>query len=219
MGEAFPRHAVGTGARPRYSLELLVAVSAGVFSERGYDGTSMADLSRATGLAKSALYHYVESKEQLLRLALERAVVPLLALAEEAGGSPGPAITRLECLITSQVQLLVRELPYVALLLRVRGNTGTECWALERRRAFDRCVADLVREAVADGDLPDSGDPALVSRLVSGMINSMSEWHRPEPGGVPVEEGRLVRTVVSMVFDGLRATPSGQVPGGRTSAP
>ncbi|MFF0449921.1 TetR/AcrR family transcriptional regulator [Streptomyces sp. NPDC004609] len=202
--------------RPRYSLDLLVSVSARVFSEHGYDGTSMADLSRATGLAKSAIYHYVDGKEQLLRLALDRAVGPLLAFAAESRNGPGPAVDRLSRLMSRQVLLLTDELPCVALLLRVRGNTETERWALDRRRAFDRCVAGLVQEAIDEGDVTPVGDARLVSRLLSGMINSLVEWYQrgacPEEsdgadGGREAEAARLAREVVRMAFEGLGAVP------------
>ncbi|MGI8953653.1 MAG: helix-turn-helix domain-containing protein [Nocardioidaceae bacterium] len=67
--------------RPRYDIDTLLGVAVRVFTERGYDGTSMEDISRASGLSKSSLYHHIQSKQQLLRLALERAVGPLYAVA------------------------------------------------------------------------------------------------------------------------------------------
>nr|WP_284288439.1 helix-turn-helix domain-containing protein [Angustibacter aerolatus] len=51
--------------RPRYDLERLLAVAVQVFIERGYDATSMHDVSAASGLSKSSLYHHVTSKEQV----------------------------------------------------------------------------------------------------------------------------------------------------------
>ncbi|MFJ9562848.1 TetR/AcrR family transcriptional regulator [Streptomyces fuscichromogenes] len=198
----------GKTDRPRYTPELLVSVAARVFVERGYDGTSMADLARATGLAKSALYYHVQGKEQLLRLALERAVVPLLAFAEESGG-PGRAVDRLDRLVEQQVRLLVDALPYVTLLLRVRGNTATERWALERRRAFDRCVAGLVRRAMDEGDLWSGADPRLVSRLLSGTVNSIVEWYVPPADGRSARDRAddLVRAVRRAIFGGLAHAP------------
>ena len=50
--------------RPRYDQDALLAVAAEVFAERGYDGTSMEHLSRASGLSKSSIYHHVEGKER-----------------------------------------------------------------------------------------------------------------------------------------------------------
>jgi AcrR family transcriptional regulator len=192
------RPAPGLPTRRRYDAASLLAVAARVFTERGYDGTSMEDLARATGLSKSSIYHHVEGKEQLLRLALQRALEPLFAVTAEPGASTGPAIARLEYVLRREIAVLVEELPYVTLLLRVRGNTETERWALDRRRAFDRIVTDLVAAAQAEGDLRAGADPAVVARLLFGMINSLTEWYRP--GGA----ADLADTVVALAFDGLR---------------
>jgi len=191
--------------RAQYDLASLLAVAVGVFIERGYDGTSMEDLARATGITKSSIYHHIASKEQLLRLAVERALGALFAVIEEDGARSGRAIDRLDYLVGRVVEVLAAELPYVTLLLRVRGNTETERWALERRREFDRTVRALVAEAAADGDIRPDVDPAIVERLVFGMINSVTEWYHP--GRVAVDE--LRRTVVSIVAAGLANAPAG----------
>src|SRR6202034_3634664 len=60
--------------RPGYDLEAVLQVAVEVFNERGYDGASMEDLSRRLGIAKSGIYHHVSGKEELLRLALDRAL-------------------------------------------------------------------------------------------------------------------------------------------------
>lgn len=50
-------------------------------------------------------------------------------------------------------------LPYVTLLLCVRGNTETERWALDRRRSFDAVVASMVQAAVDDGEISGEEGP------------------------------------------------------------
>jgi AcrR family transcriptional regulator len=193
--------------RRRYDTESLLEVAVAVFTERGYDGTSMEDLARASGLSKSSLYHHIDGKEQLLRLALERAVEPLFAVTGEPQAMAGRAIERLEYVVRREVEVLADRLPYVTLLLRVHGNTGTERWALERRREFDRFVAGLVAQAARDGDVRADLDPAVVTRLLFGMINSLVEWYRPDADGgvrsprLPVD--RLADSVVRLAFDGL----------------
>ena len=188
-------------ARPRYDLDRLLTVAADVFTERGYDGTSMEHLASASGLSKSSLYHHIESKEQLLRLALERAVEPLYAVVEEPGATTGRAVDRLAHVIRGEVQVLAARLPYVTLLLRVHGNTDIERWALEQRRAFDKVVASLVQQAVDEGDLRPDLDAATTARLVFGMINSLVEWWRPARGGV--ETDAVAAQVEQLVFRGL----------------
>ncbi len=189
--------------RDTYTPESLLAVAVEVFNERGYDGTSMEHLSRAAGISKSSIYHHVRSKEELLRRAISRALDGLFAVLEEPEAREGRAIERLEHVTRRTVGVLTAELPHVTLLLRVRGNTRTERWAMERRREFDHRVAELLKAAVAEGDLRADLDARLTTRLLFGMINSIVEWYRPLSGEASDGE-RIADTVVRLAFEGLR---------------
>ena len=93
-----------------------------LFNERGYDGTSMEDLSRRLGISKSAIYHHVPGKAELLRLAVNRALDGLFAEIDKLDAVDGRAIDRLEHLVRGSVLVLAEQLPFVTLLLRVRGQ-------------------------------------------------------------------------------------------------
>ncbi|GGZ03957.1 TetR/AcrR family transcriptional regulator [Streptomyces nitrosporeus] len=193
-----------TAKRDTYTPETLLAVAVDVFNERGYDGTSMEHLSQAAGISKSSIYHHVTGKEELLRRAVSRALDGLFAILDEPGAQDGRAVRRVEHVTRRTVEVLMNELPYVTLLLRVRGNTGTERWALERRREFDQQVSRLLEAAVADGDLRADVDIRTATRLLFGMVNSLVEWYRPQPEG-SVERDQLADTVVRLAFEGMRA--------------
>jgi AcrR family transcriptional regulator len=202
-GAARPASAVtARRGRPGYDRQALLAVAVAVFNERGYDGTSMEDLSRRLGIAKSSIYYHVDSKEELLAMALDRALDGLFAVADQVKCSGGPAIERLEELVRGSVQVLADRLPYVTLLLRARGNTATERRALARRREFDQIVADLVAEAERDGEIRPDVDPAITARLLFGLVNSLVEWYRP--GRRPAAASELADAVCAVAFDGLR---------------
>jgi len=200
------RARVGSTASARrapYDAASLLDVAVRVFNERGYDGTSMEDLARAAGISKSSFYHHVDGKEALLAAACERALSALSAIRDEPLSRSGPAVSRFEHVLRRTAESLLAELPYVTLLLRVRGNTATEKRALERRRDFDRFVANLVTQAVSDGDLRADIDPLLATRLSFGMVNSVVEWYRP--GRASAAE--VVDGAVELALRGLRATP------------
>ena len=187
--------------RPGYDRESLLLVAVKLFNERGYDATSMEDLSRKLGITKSAIYHHVPSKQELLRLGVARALDGLFEAAGEAESMRAPAIDRLEHLVRGSIAVLVDRLPFVTLLLRVRGNTKVEREALARRRQFDRLVADLVRAAEAAGDVRPDVDPAITARLLFGLVNSLVEWYRPRSG---TDACDLADAVCKVAFDGLR---------------
>jgi AcrR family transcriptional regulator len=186
--------------RPAQGPGSLLEVAVGEFITRGYDATSMEHLSQAAGITKSSFYHHFSGKEALLRAALERALDGLFAVLDEPGATTGSPSARLRHIVRGQVEVLVAELPYVTLLLRVRGNTETERWALERRRAFDAQIAALVREAVEAGEVR-AVDPALAARLLSGLVNSVAEWARAD------RSGTLPDTVTTAAFDGILPAP------------
>jgi AcrR family transcriptional regulator len=188
--------------RPGYDRESLLRVAVEVFNERGYDGTSMEDLAARLGITKSAIYHHVQGKAELLRLAVDRALDGLFAAVRETGDEES-ATARLEQLVRRSVEVLVAELPFVTLLLRVRGNTDVERAALARRREFDAVVADLVRQAVAEGGIRPDVDAGLTARLLFGMVNSMAEWYRPDRRRTAAE---LADAVITVAFGGLRTT-------------
>ena len=76
--------------RPGHDLASVLAVAVELFNERGYDGTSMGDLAAGLGIAKSAIYHHVASKEELLSLALDRALDGLVAVTSRRPRAPRP---------------------------------------------------------------------------------------------------------------------------------
>jgi AcrR family transcriptional regulator len=163
----------------------------------------MEDLAKRLGITKSAIYHHVDGKEELLRLATDRALDGLTAVTDEALAMDARAIDRLEHVVRRSVEVLVAELPFVTLLLRVRGNTPVERRAIARRRELDHAIAALVAEAEADGDVRPDVDPALVARLLFGTVNSIVEWYRPVRDGSST--GELADAICKVTFEGLRA--------------
>jgi AcrR family transcriptional regulator len=196
----------GRRGRPGHSLDSLLDVAVAVFNERGFEATSMEELAARLGVTKSAIYHHVPSKVELLRLALDRALDALFAVTEESGATTGRAIDRLEHVVRGSVRVLAAELPFVTLLLRLRGNSEIERTALQRRREFDRFVTGLVRAAEQEGDVRPDVDPAVTSRLLFGTVNSLTEWYRPTGGLTPDE---LADALVTTTFAGLRSAPAG----------
>ena len=187
--------------RPNYDQESILLVAVEVFNRHGYEATSMGVLAENLGITKSAIYHHVPSKEYLLQLALDKALGGLEAILEEDEAKQGAADARLEFVLRSAVAVLTDRLPYVTLLLRLRGNTEIERSALERRRAFDHAVAALVDQARTDGTLRSDIDARTTTRLLFGMINSIVEWFNPAG---PLTAEKLADDVVKVAFGGLR---------------
>ncbi|QDW75278.1 TetR/AcrR family transcriptional regulator [Lachnospiraceae bacterium KGMB03038] len=57
---------------PEETMKLILDVSAGLFSEKGYDNTSLQDIINETKLSKGAIYHHFDSKEDILKAIFHR---------------------------------------------------------------------------------------------------------------------------------------------------
>lgn len=199
---------VQTGAprrrgRPGYDRETLIERSIEIFNERGYHGTSMDALARELGITKSAIYHHVGSKEDLLEQAIAQGLNQLFAVIDSQDARTEiSAEERLRAVIRGSVEVLITYRDSVALLLRVRGTSAAERRALEKRREIDERTRALVEAAITEGSLRSDIDPGLITRLLFGMVNSLTEWYRPRPDR---DAETVADAVATIAFEGLRA--------------
>jgi AcrR family transcriptional regulator len=186
--------------RAPYDIETVTDAAVRVFNRRGYEAASMEDVARETGITKSSLYYHVSGKEELLARALERAFKWLLGVLEEPGAKSGTPLERLWHIVYRSVIITLEFVQEVELFQRVKGNTQTEREAMARRRRFDREVAALVRQAAAAGQIDSGVDAGLLTRLIFGMGNSITQWYRHE-GNLRPEQ--IAETVSRLVFEGI----------------
>jgi hypothetical protein len=108
--------------------------------------------------------------------------------------------------VRRSVDVLAAELPYVTLLLRVRGNTGAERWALERRREFDRRLAGWCRTrstpVTCARPRPPARDPAAVRRR--------QQRHRVVPPGRRTGLQQVSDTLVALCSRGCAPEGDGR---------
>jgi AcrR family transcriptional regulator len=188
-------------SRKAYNFDALLDVAVRVFLERGYDGSSLDQVARAAGITKASIYYHARGKEELLLRGAGRAFDALFAVLEnEPEATTGPALNRLKHMIRRTIEITIAMTPEVALLLRVRGNTRAERRILEKRREFDRLMAGLIADAQKEKSLRGDIDARLATRLLFGMLNSITEWYRRE-GALHAPE--IADAVFKLAFDGL----------------
>ncbi len=188
--------------RPGNDRDDVISAAVRLFNDHGYEATTIGMIADQLGVSKSAIYHHVRSKEELLAAALDHAMGSLEAVLADEQSQAGDAVARLEFVMRGTVTVLTNELAEVNLLLRLRGNTELERRILQRRRRFDRAVAQLMQDLADEQNFGSDTEPRATTRLVFGMINSITEWYRPDG---PLGTQALGDLVVRLVFQGLRA--------------
>jgi len=185
------RRATGNGEEFEKKLRHILRHAARVFAEKGYEGASIRDLSRSSGVSLAGLYYYCESKQKLLYLIERDAFESILrSLRERLAGVTEP---------DQQLRILVRNhLEYflahpVEMKVLAREDETLEA-------PYDREVAEIKREyyrmaramfeALRRRRAARRVNPRVAVLSLFGMMNWIYTWHnaRIDPGAAALAE-------------------------------
>jgi AcrR family transcriptional regulator len=150
-----------------------------VFWRKGYEGTSIAELTAAMGINPPSLYAAFGNKEALFRRALDRYEALHEASWREAldAQTGYEAIERL--LMRSAASLGDKRNPPGCLMVQAALCGGEECEPVmkelaARRDASLALIRERLRRAKREGDLPEDADPATLARFVGTVLHGMA---------------------------------------------
>lgn len=167
--------------RPReFDREAALRKAMMVFWERGYEGTSVGDITAVLGIAKPSLYAAFRCKEELFREAVELYDHVEGAAAEAALNEAPTARSAVETMLRANVEAYTHpEKPsgcmiVLAALLGTTENRPVREHLAELRRNGQ---ADLERRfdlGVRDGDLPSTANPEALAAFYSTVLQGLS---------------------------------------------
>jgi TetR/AcrR family transcriptional regulator, cholesterol catabolism regulator len=153
--------------------------AARIFCEKGYEGASMRDLSRASGMSLAGLYHYFESKEELLYLIQKHTFQTIIDNLRERLGSSTDPEERVRIFVENHLEYFLANKEAMKVLTHedetLKNGRGSEVRAIKRE--YYRICFDLLEDLQRDQGLQFSGRLAVLSLF--GMINWFYTWHNP----------------------------------------
>ena len=186
-------------------LQIRLAASR-LFVEQGYDGTSMQDIADAVGLTKPGLYHFVESKEDLLSAIVDAGVERL----EREVIEPARAIKDPEARLAAMIRLHVDNIshvesdlgnPVTALVENLIGLSDERRLEMEGRlRQVFEVIRGALEELKAQGRLADGLDPTVSAFSIIGMVMWTNRWRRP---GGRLSAAAVADGIVALALHGV----------------
>jgi len=174
-----------TGDSPRRTnwearRQVIIDTSAPVFARRGYHATGIMELCAANDLGKGALYHYINSKEELLAAIHDRVMDEVMLGADrvaEAGGSPSQQLAMLG---EELLDVIHRYPDHVWVFLHeFPALTGERAAQFRtRRRGYERRVEAVLQAGVDSGEFRTL-EPRLTAMAWLGMHNYTYLWLKP----------------------------------------
>ncbi len=192
-------------ARPR-EADLLAAATR-LFRTRGFHATSMQDLAEALGMNRGSLYHYIESKDDLLWMVLTRSFDLLDRRVRPILDGSAPPVERLRAAIREHLRVAAEHADELSLIQIELRSLSPERRALmvARRDAYEASWRAAIGEAIEDGSLR-AFDVRLAGIGILSACNWFTQWFRPD--------GELTVDVVAdrfcdLFLGGLRPRPEG----------
>lgn len=184
--------------------EELVQVAARLFAERGFHGTSMADLAEAMGVQKGSLYSLTGSKQDLLVVVTREGAATFHAALDRVPDD-SPPLDRVRLALRAHLAVVAAQVDTATVFIREwRFLEEPELTAFrdERRRYADRWQG-LFREAAERGALRTDLDVEATVLLVLSAANWAYTWIRP---GTDTDE--LADRFFAVLLEGVRGYAS-----------
>jgi AcrR family transcriptional regulator len=196
-----------TRGRPRsFDCDQALDRAMDVFWRKGYEGTSITDLTAAMGINPPSLYAAFGNKEELFRKALDKYVAARTSYWTSALEAPTARETA-EQLLREGVKLLTGECHRGCMMVKGALTCGDQSETLYREMAARRAQGEAslrqrFERAMAEGDLPDDVDPAGLARYVMAVSHGMS---------IQAEGGAGREELDQIVDVAIRAFPSAPI--------
>jgi AcrR family transcriptional regulator len=190
------------GGRRNRSGELIEAAIA-VFHEKGYASASIEEIAVMVGVRKGSVYHYIDSKEELLALIFEQSDSESAKLLEGVAALDLPAVDRLYALARNwtlwYMANIERITVYLADWTHLTGARRDRARAI-RRDQVDRLIS-IIDEVKREGGADPEIDSAHAAYFLFSAVNGLVTWYRrggPDPAERIAEAyaEMIVRTVV-----------------------
>lgn len=202
-----PRSGSSVAGDTRFDRRLaeILGHATDVFYDKGYEGASMRDLSRATGMSLAGLYYYFDSKDKLLYLIQKHTFETILAELEPKLRDISDPEQRIRVFIANHLEYFLANQKAMTVLSHedevLKGTFGDEILGIKRR--YYHICRELVETLKEAWSLDVNGRIAVLSLF--GMMNWIYTWYRPR---VDVDAAELARQMGDIFLHGIAANSS-----------
>jgi TetR/AcrR family fatty acid metabolism transcriptional regulator len=182
-----------------------------VFARQGFHSARVSDVAAEAGVAYGLVYHYFDSKDQMLNELFSERWALLLDASEEmqrGGGTPRDKLGGVASFIIESYRHEPELMKVIIVEVTRAANSFGRTHLAEIRRAYD-LVAEIVSDAQEAGDFRDDVDPNFAAMLFYGAIEQMlTGWIFDLVPGTDDDYERAKRLVVETICGGLEPRPA-----------
>ncbi|HET9771014.1 MAG TPA: TetR/AcrR family transcriptional regulator [Acidimicrobiia bacterium] len=167
-------------ALPESTKARILRTATELFASQGYHATGVAELGRAAGIQRGALYYHIGSKEELLFELCKGHVEGAVAFGEALLAGPDEPADKLRQLVHRHMRMIAEHQSEIIVSFReMHSLTGERAAYLhELRERYEAVVRGILTEGVERGQFR-SAEPVVVNGLL-GLISYAYIWFNPQ---------------------------------------
>jgi len=164
-----------------FKREQILEVAARLFYDRGYKSTTLDLIAKQLGVTKPFIYYHFKSKQDILLQLLERTLTKTHAIFDGIDVEQGRPSDVLRALIVRYVEDVIDIRMNMAMFWREQRELPAKNKAHmhEMKHLFDAQFTRVLERGIEAGEFT-MADPAFTNLCISGMINWIYTWYRPE---------------------------------------
>ncbi|WP_232336327.1 MULTISPECIES: TetR/AcrR family transcriptional regulator [Thermoactinomyces] len=183
--------------------EEILAIACRLFSQKGYHGTTIRDISEACGILSGSLYAHINTKEDLLFEITDRGAEAFLGSLEPIVKSGKTASQKLREAVKAHMHVIEANLEAATVFFHEwKALTGDRYEQIRKKRdSYERLWAAILEEGIKSGEFKQL-DEKLARLLVLSVANWTYQWYRP---GGKLKADEVADRFVEMILIGFQA--------------
>ena len=173
-----------------------------LFAEKGYEATSIEEITATVGVAKGTLYYHFSSKEEIFNFLIEEGIKLLQNSIDIKTAKRNNYIDKIKAIVLIQIKIVAKYEDIITILL-------SQFWGNEERHkkcqnlVFEYIgkIEKIVQEGIEKGEIK-KGDTRSIASEIYGLICSTLIYKKRE--GTEIDIMKLYYEYENTVINGLR---------------
>lgn len=179
----------------------VVGAATRLFKEKGIRGVSLQAIADEVGLTKGALYHYFESRDDLLRHVVGDWINEEFESLRERVSHAGTATEQLRDYVRHHVASVANNVDLYSLSFSSEAELPADIRAEFRRlrRQSDNVLKAILHKGVTDREF-EPRDEKIIAFAIDGMCNWLWKWYAPDGPKSPAD---VAEDFIELLLRGL----------------
>ena len=138
-----------------------------LFAEKGYDATSIEEITATVGVAKGTLYYHFSSKEEIFKFLVEEGVKLLKNSIAIKTDSLTNSLDKIKAIILIQIKILVKYENFMRIILsEIWGTSPRSNMCREYLFEYIKMIEEIVEEGMKKGEILKADANVIASRSI-----------------------------------------------------